>query len=60
MDWMKDTSRSFWQDLTLNEISGSLGDLGTFLPLLVGLTELERVAFPILVKEEPYSAWKEP
>lgn len=27
--------RSFWADLTLSEVSGSLGDLGTFLPLVV-------------------------
>jgi MFS superfamily sulfate permease-like transporter len=27
----------FWHDLTWSEISGSLGDLGTFLPLTVGL-----------------------
>ncbi|KAL4420409.1 hypothetical protein ABPG75_010065 [Micractinium tetrahymenae] len=30
---------AFWRDLTLQEVSGSLGDLGTFLPLLVGLTK---------------------
>ena len=36
MDWIKESSSSFWENLTLNEISGSLGDLGTFLPLLVG------------------------
>ena len=31
--------RKFWKDLTLNELSGSLGDLGTFLPLTVGLAQ---------------------
>ncbi|KAL4424675.1 hypothetical protein ABPG77_004482 [Micractinium sp. CCAP 211/92] len=30
---------AFWRELTLQEVSGSLGDLGTFLPLLVGLTK---------------------
>lgn len=29
--------RRFWRDLTWAEISGSLGDLGTFIPLLIGL-----------------------
>lgn len=29
----------FKQNLTLAEISGSLGDLGTFLPLLLGLVQ---------------------
>jgi hypothetical protein len=39
MDWVISTSREFWTDLSLSEVSGSLGDLGTFLPLLVGLVE---------------------
>jgi predicted benzoate:H+ symporter BenE len=30
--------KTLWRDLTWREASGSLGDLGTFLPLLVGLT----------------------
>ncbi len=47
MEWLQDTGRSFWQDLTLNEISGSLGDLGTFLPLLVG-SEMQNAPFFLL------------
>ena len=31
-------ARALWRDLSWREASGSLGDLGTFLPLLVGLT----------------------
>ena len=31
-------ARALWRDLSWGEASGSLGDLGTFLPLLVGLT----------------------
>ena len=30
---------AFRRDLTFSEVSGSLGDLGTFLPLLVGLVK---------------------
>jgi hypothetical protein len=39
MDWLAINSREFWSGLSLSEVSGSLGDLGTFLPLLVGLVE---------------------
>ena len=35
MEFVKQAGRSFYSDLNLAEISGSLGDLGTFLPLLV-------------------------
>ena len=38
MDWLHHKVRQFWQDLTLSELSGSLGDLGTFIPLLVSQT----------------------
>ena len=38
MDWLHHTVCQFWQDLTLSELSGSLGDLGTFIPLLVSQT----------------------
>ena len=29
----------FYDHLAWNEVSGALGDLGTFLPLIVGLTQ---------------------
>jgi hypothetical protein len=31
-------SRQFWRDFSAREASGALGDLGTFLPLLVGMS----------------------
>lgn len=31
----KERARETWAQLTWSEVSGSLGDLGTFLPLLV-------------------------
>ncbi|KAJ3088319.1 hypothetical protein HDU96_004161, partial [Phlyctochytrium bullatum] len=31
--------RFFWTNLTLQEVSGSLGDMGTLLPILVGLSK---------------------
>ena len=36
--WCTARVKSLWRDLSWSEASGSLGDLGTFLPLLVGLT----------------------
>lgn len=36
LDDAKEHFASFRASLTLNEISGAFGDIGTFLPLLVG------------------------
>ena len=33
----RDAIFTFWAQLTLAEVSGALGDLGTFMPLLVRL-----------------------
>jgi predicted benzoate:H+ symporter BenE len=38
LPWMVTRGHAMWRDLSWREASGSLGDLGTFLPLLVGLT----------------------
>lgn len=35
-----DRAKLFWSQLTVAEISGALGDLGTFLPLVVGLVKV--------------------
>ncbi|PNW83960.1 hypothetical protein CHLRE_04g214050v5 [Chlamydomonas reinhardtii] len=35
----KERARETWAQLTWSEVSGSLGDLGTFLPLLIGLVQ---------------------
>ena len=35
----RDGVKQFWRDLTVSEMSGAMGDLGTFLPLAVGLTK---------------------
>ncbi|KAG2444026.1 hypothetical protein HYH02_009225 [Chlamydomonas schloesseri] len=35
----KERAREAWAQLTWSEVSGSLGDLGTFLPLLIGLVQ---------------------
>ncbi|KAG2426637.1 hypothetical protein HXX76_012951 [Chlamydomonas incerta] len=35
----KTCAREAWAQLTWSEVSGSLGDLGTFLPLLIGLVQ---------------------
>lgn len=37
---LKYRSIKLWKSLTFSEVSGSLGDLGTFLPLLVGLVKI--------------------
>jgi hypothetical protein len=33
--WASAGVTQFWADLTLNEVSGAMGDLGVFLPLAV-------------------------
>lgn len=35
----------FRQQLSLREMSGSLGDLGTFLPLILGLASADAIKF---------------
>lgn len=35
----KQRCKKLWNDLTFREMSGALGDLGTFLPLIVALTK---------------------
>jgi len=38
MRWFLERTNQLWVQLTLQEISGSLGDLGTFIPLVVAMS----------------------
>ncbi|KAI8819441.1 uncharacterized protein EV422DRAFT_112859 [Fimicolochytrium jonesii] len=43
---MSARTQEAWKNLTLSEISGSLGDMGTLLPLLVALTKTGQISLP--------------
>ena len=37
VEWLLHRTKTLWSQLTMSEISGSLGDLGTFIPLTVAM-----------------------
>ncbi|KAJ1982341.1 hypothetical protein H4R34_001751 [Dimargaris verticillata] len=43
---LRDKSQHYWKHLTWQEVSGSLGDLGTLVPILVSLSITHQVSLP--------------
>jgi Molybdate transporter of MFS superfamily len=44
LPWLNTRSRLLWTQLTVSEISGSVGDLGTFIPLVVAMARQDAIA----------------
>ncbi|KAJ1563529.1 hypothetical protein HK405_001715, partial [Cladochytrium tenue] len=41
---VRDELTFFWRNLTLSELAGSLGDIGTLLPILVSLARAGKIS----------------